>query len=172
MATTPPKLTFGEYGELTEETIRTANLSRDEKKRAYAIHEAQQAFLQILDMLSYPVDPEGHVHDLNHMQPTNIAIAWTLALCGMRKTGPVHIKKRHFTGGGVYENAHTWVDVRAPDDAADELKPEHKSRDNDLPPDTRRLAAQRDGEQPVNPTKEWHTKVTRGYAPRPGKGTE
>jgi len=164
-----PKLPFGEHGELTEETIRRAKLTREEKKRAYAMLEAQSAFLQILDCLSYPVDPDGHVHDLNHMKPTNIAIAWTLALNGFRQTGPVHIKKRHFTSGGVYADAHTWVDVRAPDTAAEELQPEHTMWDTSLPPDTRKLAAQRDGQEPVNPQPEWHTKpkIVREYAPRP-----
>jgi hypothetical protein len=167
--TQQPKLKFGEHGELTEETIKKSGLTREEKKRAYAMMEAQQAFLEILDTLSYPVDPDGHIHDLNHMQPTNIAIAWTLALNGFRKTGPVHIKKRFFTAGGVYQNAHTWVDVRSPDNAAQELRPEHRSDDPTLPPDTRKLAADRDGEQPNIPDQEWHTKprIIREYAPRP-----
>lgn len=164
-----PKLPFGTHGELTEETIKKARLSREEKKRAYTMLEAQSAFLEILDALSYPVDPDGHIHDLNHMQPTNIAIAWTLALNGFRKTGPVHIKKRHFTAGGVYQDAHTWVDVRAADTAAEELRPEHRSADPNLPPDTRKLAADRDGEQAVNPNPGWHTKpkIVHEYAPRP-----
>lgn len=164
-----PKLPFGQHGELTEETIRKANLTRDEKKRAYAMLEAQAAFLEIMDCLSYPVDPDGHIHDLNHMKPTNIAIAWTLALNGFRRTGPQHIKKRYFTAGGVYQDAHTWVDMRSPDTAAEELRPEHSSLDVHLPPDTRKLAADRDGEQPINPHPEWHTKprVVREYAPRP-----
>lgn len=163
------KLPFGKYGELTEETIRKANLTREEKKRAYAMLEAQSAFLEILDTLSYPVDPDGHVHDLNHMKPTNIAIAWTLALNGFRKTGPVHIKKRFFTAGGVYQDAHTWVDARAANSAAEELKPEHSSRDTMLPPDTRKLAADRDGEEPINPHPGWNIKpkILHEYAPRP-----
>jgi hypothetical protein len=164
-----PKLPFGKHGEVTEETIKKANLTREEKKRAYAIHEAHKAFLEILDCLSYPVDADGHIHDLNHMEPTRLAIAWTLALSGFRKSGPPHIKKRFFTTGGVYQDAHTWVDVRAPDTAAEELRPEHQSRDPKLPPDTRKLAAERDGEQAVNPYTEWHTeaKIIREYAPRP-----
>src|SRR5215212_3040032 len=87
---TQTKLPFGKHGELTEETIRKASLSREEKKRAYAMLEAQHAFLDILDTMSYPVDPDGHIHDLNHMKPTNMAIAWTLALNGFRRTGPQH----------------------------------------------------------------------------------
>lgn len=166
---TQTKLPFGKHGELTEETIRKASLSREEKKRAYAMLEAQHAFLDILDTMSYPVDPDGHIHDLNHMKPTNMAIAWTLALNGFRRTGPQHIKKRYYSGGGMYQDAHTWVDMRAPDSAVDELQPEHSSADLNLPPDTRKLAANRDGEQPVNPQPEWHTepKVIHEYAPRP-----
>lgn len=163
-----PKLPFGPRGELTEETIREAGLTGEEKKRADAMLEAQEAFLLILDHLSYPVDPDGHTHDLNHMEPTRMAVAWTLALAGFRRTGPIHIKKRAHPGPGMYQDAHTWVDARA-GSAADELKPEHRSRDTRLPPDTRRLAAIRDGDEPVDRGTEWHTqpKVTRMFAPRP-----
>jgi hypothetical protein len=69
----------------------------------------------------------------------------------------------------VYQDAHTWVDARSPDTAAEELRPEHRHDDPKLPPDTRKLAADRDGIQPDNPQPEWHTspRVTRQYEPRP-----
>lgn len=139
-----PALQFGQNGELTPKTIKQANLTPAEEKRAFEMLKVQAAYLEILDTLSYPVDPEGHVHDLSALGPTKIAIAWTLALNGARFSGRRYIKKRFFTGG-VVAGAHTWVDSRAPDDAAEELRPEHSADDPKLPPDTRRLAAMRDG---------------------------
>jgi len=164
-----PRLKFGKYGEITAETVRQAGLNKAETEQAEKIVDANQAFLEILDTLSYPVDPDGHVHDLNHMTATNIAIAWTLALNGFRRTGPVIVKKRYFTAPGVYQDAHTWVRVDAPDFASQELRPEHSSMDVNLPPDTRKLAADRDGEEAVNPQQEWHTtpKVIHTYEKRP-----
>lgn len=163
------KLPFGPNGEITEKTIIEANLTDAEKGRAYEMLDAHDAFLTIMDTLSYPIDPDGHTHDLNHMHPTKIAIAWTLALSGYRKTGPVYIKKRAHPGAGMYADAHTWVDVRAPDTAAEELKPGDNSMDPKLPPDTRRLAAIRDGEEPLYQQQEWHTspRVVSEFAPRP-----
>lgn len=167
-APTSGPLKFGRYGELTEETINQADLSDAERERAYDMLQVQHAYLQILDCLSYPVDPEGHVHDLNMLGPTKIAIAWTLALVGFRPTGPQCIKKRHFSAPGCYEDAHTWVDAREPDTAEEALKPEHRASDHKLPPDTRRLAAIRDGEPPMEMPATWqtgpnivHTTVTR-----------
>lgn len=161
-------LTFGEMGELTPETIEQANLTPAERERAYEMVAVQAAYLQILDCLSYPVDPDGHVHDLNMMGPTRIAIAWTLALAGMRFSAPPHIKKRWFSAPGCYQDAHTWVDAREPDNAAEALRPEHRASDPNLPPDTRRLAALRDGEPPMDMPAGWHTeaKITRSIAPR------
>src|SRR4051812_44972791 len=80
-----PALQFGEHGELTPRTIAQANLTPEEKERAYEMMALQAVFLDILDTMSYPVDPEGHVHDLTAMGPTKIAIAWTLALNGFRR---------------------------------------------------------------------------------------
>jgi hypothetical protein len=139
-----PALQFGQHGELTPRTIKQANLTPEEEERAYEMLEVQAAYVQILEALSFPVDPEGHVHDLTALGPTKVAIAWTLALNGVRFTGPKYIKKRGVTHA-LYKDAHTWVDMRAPDDAADELQPEHSADDYRLPPDTRRLAAVRDG---------------------------
>ncbi|MCV7174942.1 hypothetical protein [Mycolicibacterium sphagni] len=140
-----PALQFGQHGELTPRTIKQANLTPEEEARAFEMLEVQAAYLQILECLSYPVDPEGHTHDLSALGPTKVAIAWTLALKGARFSGKEYIKKRGYHGGGLYEDVHTWVDSRAPDTAAAELKPHHRSTDPKLPPDTARLAAVRDG---------------------------
>lgn len=159
----PPKnLTFGKFGELTSQTIEQADLTPEERQRAYEMLRVQHAYLQILECLSYPVDPEGHTHDLNMLGPTKIAIAWTLALVGFRLSGPRFIKKRTFTAPGCYEDAHTWVDSREADTAEEALRPEHRADDANLPPDTRRLAAIRDGAAPMEMPATWHTapKVT------------
>lgn len=165
-----PALQFGQHGELTPRTIKQANLSPAEEKRAFEMLKVQAAYLEILDTMSYPVDPEGHVHDLSALGPTKIAIAWTLALSGARFSGRQYIKKRFFNAPGTYADAHTWVDSRAPDDAADELKPDDLPGDPKLPPDTRRLAAMRDGTPPQDlGGAEWAVKpvVTSEYEPRP-----
>jgi len=157
------KLTFGEWGEITAETVEQADLTEAEKARAYEIAEVQAAYLDILDSLSYPVDPEGHVHDLSALAGSKVAIAWTLALVGFRKSGSSYIKKRAVHAPGVYADAHTWVDSRAPDRAEEELQPEHSAFDANLPPDTRRLAALRDGAAPPEMPAGWHTKVNIQY---------
>jgi hypothetical protein len=143
-----PRLQFGDRGELTPRTIEQAGLVGEDRKRAMELLKVQAAYLQIYDALDYPSDPDGHVVDLSgiHMTQPKVAIAWTLALLGFRPTGRHYIKKRHYGGPGVAEGAYTWVDFRAPDDAAEELTPEMRSSDHTLPPDTRRLAAQRDGD--------------------------
>lgn len=165
------KLQFGKWGELTDQTIRQAELNEAERRRAYEMMEVQAAYLEILDCLAFPVDPEGHVHDLSALGASKIAIAWTLALNGFRRSGQRYIKKRSFNAPGCYEDAHTWVDSRAPDAAEAELQPEHSAHDPNLPPDTRRLAAVRDGVPPMEPGREWHTevKVTVTNEPREGK---
>lgn len=153
-----PALQFGQHGELTPKTIKQANLTKEEEKRAFEMVKVQAAYLEILDCLNYPVDPEGHTHDLSAITPTKIAIAWTLALAGFRHSGKKYIKKRAFTAPGCYEDAHTWVDTRAPDDAAQELAPQHRAGDPRLPPDTRRLAALRDDSPPQDLGEGWHVK--------------
>lgn len=143
-----PRLQFGEYGELTHETIKQAGLTGEEKKRAIEMLKVQEAYLKIYACLDYPNDPDGHVVDLSgiHFMQPKVAIAWTLALAGCRFSGRKYIKQRHIQSGGVYTDAHYWVDSRLSDNAADDLLPEHRSSDPTLPPDTRRLAAQRDGD--------------------------
>lgn len=143
-----PRLQFGEHGELTPRTIDQAGLTGAERDRAYEMLRVQAAYLEIYESLDYPTDPDGHVVDLSgvHMTQPKIAIAWTLALQGFRRTEHSYIKKRHYSVPGVVEGAYTWVDSRAPDTAEEELRPEHSSDDHSLPPDTRRLAAKRDGD--------------------------
>lgn len=150
----PPPLQFGEHGELTLDTINQANLSPAERERALEILEAQHAYVDIIDTLSgHVIDPEGNQYDLTSIGPAVWSIAWTLALVGYRRSGPAYIKKRFFQGDQVMEGSFAWVDSRAPDDAAEELRPEHSADDPNLPPDTRYLAAQRDGAgKPAIPT--------------------
>ncbi|MBE5453512.1 hypothetical protein E3G52_000376 [Mycobacteroides abscessus] len=132
------------------------------------MREIQRAYLELLEVMEYPVDQNGRVHDLNHMTASVMAIAWTAVLYGFRRSADAHIKKRHVTGPGVYENACTWVDVNAPDDAERDLQPGDYSNNRLRPPDVRGLAARRDGEGPVV-FAEWHTKAEVRYtdAPRP-----
>lgn len=150
---------FGKWGELTPRAIAQANLTKAETARAYEMMQVQGVYLQILDCLNFPVDPEGHVHDLSALGASKIAIAWTLALNGFQQTGNQYIKKRHFSAPGCYEDAYTWVDSREPDTAEAALKPEDSAHDPNLPPDTRRLAAIRDGVPPMEHPEEWQTVV-------------
>jgi hypothetical protein len=156
----PPKLQFGEQGELTHKTIEQAGLTGEEKKRAQEMLKVQAAYLAIYGCLDYCNDPDGHVVDLSgvHMTQPKVAIAWTLALAGFRPSGRCYIKKRAVLAPGTVEGAYTWVDSRAPDDAAQELRPEHSAADHHLPPDTRRLAAIRDGAPGQQLPNGWHVK--------------
>jgi hypothetical protein len=170
MLTGPPKLQFGDQGELTHKTIQQAGLQGEERKRAIEMLKVQAAYLEIYNSLDFPNDPDGHVVDLSgvHMTQPKVAIAWTLALLGYRPSGRAYIKKRFYESGGVYENAYYYVDSRAPDAAGEELRPEHSPDDPRLPPDTRRLAAVRDG-APGQELPTWAVKptVTVEDAPRP-----
>jgi hypothetical protein len=165
-----PRLQFGEHGELTHETIKQAGLTGEEKKRAIEMLKVQEAYLKIYECLDYPNDPDGHVVDLSgiHFTQPKVAIAWTLALAGCRFSGRKYIKQRHIDAGGVYSDAHYWVDARLSDNAADDLRPEHSSYDASLPPDTRRLAAQRDGDPGQEHPPLWNTApvVTEEFVPR------
>ncbi len=162
-----PPLQFGQHGELTPKTIEQANLSPYEKQRAREMLGVQAAYLQIIECLSYPVDHEGTVHDLSALGPTKLAIAWTLALNGFRPSGPKYVKKRSFHAPGVYEDAYTWVDARAPDTADEALQPQHRADDPKLPPDTRRLAALRDGAPPMQMPDGWKVKPKIVYVDEP-----
>lgn len=165
-----PALKFGQHGELTPKTIAQAGLTKEEEKRAREMMKVQAAYLSILEALSYPIDPEGHVHDLSALGPTKIAVAWTLALNGFRQSGPKYIKKRDFSGTpGVYADAHTWVDARSPDTAVEALRPEHDPNDHHLPPDTRRLASIRDGAPKMQMPDVWKHKPEVFYVDEPRK---
>lgn len=170
----PPKLQFGDQGELTRKTIEQAGLTGEERKRAIEMMKVQQAYLDIYNALDYPNDPDGHIVDLSgvHMTQPKVAIAWTLALLGFRRTRSAYIKKRHYQAGLTYDNAYYYVDSRAPDDAAEELQPEHTAADPYLPPDTRRLAAIRDHAPGQQLPDGWHTKpkIVWEDAPRPQRG--
>lgn len=166
-----PPLQFGKHGELTYETVKQANLTPEEERRALEMVDVQGAYVEILECLSYPVDPEGHVHDLSVLGATKVAIAWTLALNGFRNSGKQYIKKRSLGVPGVYSDAHTWVDVRSPDDAAEELKPEDTASDHRLPPDTRRLAAIRDGAPPMQLPDMWKVNPEVVYVDEPRGGS-
>lgn len=157
----PPTLQFGDRGELTPRTIEQANLSPEEKRLAREMLLVQAAYLEIYDCLDYPTDPDGHTVDLSaiHMTQPKIAIAWTLALNGFRRTEHQYIKKRHYSAPGVVEGAYTWVDTRSGETAAEELRPDHRPDDPHLPPDTRRLAAQRDGAPGQQPPDLWSVTV-------------
>lgn len=157
----PPKLQFGEHGELTHKTIAQAGLTGEAKKRAQEMLKVQQAYLGIYEALDYPNDPDGHVVDLSgvHMTQPKVAIAWTLALLGYRPGGRAYIKKRATVSPGTYDNGYYYVDSRASDNPLLDLLPEHKADDHHLPPDTRRLAAQRDGDPGQELPPLWATKV-------------
>lgn len=157
----PPKLQFGAQGELTHKTIAQAGLTGEDKKRAIEMLKVQQAYLEIYESLDFPNDPDGHVVDLSgiHMTQPKVAIAWTLALLGYRKSGRAYIKKRSTVSPGTYDNGYYYVDSRAPDNPLNELQPHHTADDHHLPPDTRRLAAIRDGDPPMELAPPWSTKV-------------
>jgi len=164
-----PRFSFGPDGELTSQAIKEANLTGEEKRRAYQMLEVQKAYLEMLDDLKFVSDADGNVHDLTMMPLTNLAIAYTLTLHGWRRSGNKYIKKRHVPSAG-YEDAYTWVDSRAPDNAAQELRPEHSPHDMTLPPNTRKLAAVRDGEVATPQPPTWEdepARIVEKYAPRP-----
>lgn len=156
-----------------------AGLDDEQLQRTQDMQAAQQAYIQLCEDISYPVDQAGRVHDLQGLATRNqdleganstlMAIFWTMTLLGYRRVGPQFIKKRYYPPsmlGGVYKDVHTWVDMRAPDDAAQELKPQHSSDDRDLPPDLRAAAARRDGQVPTV-TAEWKVKAEPIIKPGP-----
>lgn len=143
-----------------------AGLPTNQTEKVAQMRDIQRAYAELLEVMEYPIDQNGRVHDLNAMFPSALGIAWTAVLYGFRRTGVPYIKKRHITGSGVYENACTWVPVDAPDDAARDLKPGDYSDDRLRPPDVRGMAAQRDGEGP-QVSAEWHTKAEVTYTDEP-----
>lgn len=138
-----------------------------EKAAAVAdMRSIQRAYLELLEVMEFPVDQNGRVHDLTAMSAAVMGIAWTGALYGFRRSADPLIKKRRIHAPGCYENACTWVDVRAPDDAERDLRPGDFSEDRIRPPDVRGLAARRDGEEPPV-IAEWHTRAEVRYIDEP-----
>ncbi len=163
-----PALQFGQHGELTPRTIKQANLTKDEEKRAFEMLKVQAAYLEILDCLSYPVDPAGHVHDLTAIGPTKQAIAWTLALNGFRSTGKKYIKKKVVPVPGGYPDAHTWIDARQRE--YHEMPPEDGLPDDlsnyTLPPETKKISDAAPAEQL---SQGWHVRPKITYVNEPRK---
>lgn len=148
-----------------EEAARVlAGMNEAQRERTGHMQEAQRVYLELANDITYPVDASGRVHDLGGLASMNadteganstlMAIFYTMALLGYRKSGPAFIKKRRMTGG-VYINANTWVDIRAVDDVHDELQPEHTQHNRDLPPDLRAAAARRDQEEGMRLSAQW-----------------
>lgn len=139
-----------------------AGLDDEKALKVAQMRDIQRAYLELLEVMDYPVDQNGRVHDLNAMSAAKMGIAWTAALYGFRRTADPLIKKRRIVAPGVYDNACTWVDINAPDIAELDLQPGDYSDDRLRPPDVRGLAAIRDGEGPIV-TAEWHTKAEVRY---------
>ncbi|QBP29682.1 hypothetical protein SEA_TYPHA_25 [Mycobacterium phage Typha] len=143
-----------------------AGLDREKARKVADMRDIQRAYMELMEVMEFPVDQRGVPHDLTAMSASALAIAWTAVLYGFRRTGPALIKKRKMFGPGIYENACTWVDVNAPDDAERDLQPGDFSDDRLRPPDVRGLAARRDGEGP-QVIAEWHTKAEVRYTDEP-----
>lgn len=145
---------------------RAAGLDDEKALKVAEMRDIQRAYLELLEVMEYPVDQNGRVHDLNAMSAAVLGIAWTAALYGFRRSAEPRIKKRRITAPGCYENACTWVDVNAPDDAERDLQPGDYSDSRLRPPDVRGMAATRDGEGPPV-IAEWHTKAKVRYVDEP-----
>lgn len=145
-----------------------AGLRGEQARNIAVMRDAQRAYLELLEVMEYPVDQAGRPHDLNAMSSAVLAIAWTAVLYGFRRSGEPLIKKRKIIAPGVYENACTWVPIDAPDDVERDLRPGDYQHDRLRPPDVRAAAARRDGDEP-QVLAEWRTtaKVTYRDEPRP-----
>lgn len=135
-----------------------AGLDDEQAAKVAQMRDIQRAYVELLEVMEYPVDQNGRVHDLNAMSAATLGIAWTAVLYGFRRSADALIKKRRVIAPGCYDNACTWVDVDAPDIAELDLKPGDYSDDRLRPPDVRGLAAARDGEGP-QVTAQWSTRV-------------
>ena len=78
-----------------------AGLDREKAAKVADMRDIQRAYLELLEVMEYPVDQNGTVHDLNAMTAGTLGIAWTAALYGFRRSAPALIKKRRVTGPGV-----------------------------------------------------------------------
>lgn len=143
-----------------------AGLDTEKAAKVAQMRDIQRAYLELVEVMEYPVDQQGRVHDLNAMSAAVMAIAWTASLYGFRRSADPLIKKRHLFGPGLYENACAWVDVNAPDDPERDLQPGDFSDSRLRPPDVRAAAARRDGEGPQI-LAEWSTKAQVRYIDEP-----
>jgi hypothetical protein len=135
-----------------------AGLEGERAEEVAKMRDIQRAYVELLEVMEFPVDQNGRVHDLSAMSAATLGIAWTAVLYGFRRSGDALLKKRRIIAPGVYENACTWVDVNAPEIAELDLRPGDYSDDRLRPPDVRGLAASRDDEGP-QVMAEWHTQV-------------
>lgn len=144
------------------------SLDEQNRKHTHAMIDIQRVYLQILEDLIDPTDQSGRNFDLRAMESTRMAIAWTMACVGYRRTAPAFIKRRQVNLPGTYNGGYIWVDARSPDIVEDELRPEDRSDNKLLPPDVRSAAALRDGDEP-RVLAEWHVKpeIRTDIEPRP-----
>lgn len=144
------------------------NLDEAQRLRTHEMLDSQRTYLQVMEDLVDPCDQSGRTHDLRAMGSSVMAIAWTLSLLGYRKVAAPRIRRRPVKGA-FYADACTWVDVRAPLTAEEELSAKHRGDDTSLPPDIRALASQRDGLPGMPVTSEWSVSVKPKIieAPRP-----
>jgi hypothetical protein len=73
--------------------------------------------MALADDLKYPVDPYGHVLDMNHLPDVAVALVHHLIRCGWRRDESKRlIKQRPVRGGGYYEDLVAYVDVNESDE--------------------------------------------------------
>lgn len=145
------------------------DLDAETRERTHEMIEVQRVYMQLLEDMIDPVDQNGRTHDMRGMESTRLAICWTLALCGYRRTAQAYIRKRQVKDiPGVYQGCYVWVDARAPEKAEDQIRPEDRSDNKLLPPDVRSMVAIRNGDEPKL-LAEWHVKVDPKieFEPRP-----
>lgn len=134
------------------------DLDEQQRIRTHEMIAVQRVYLQLMEDLVNPIDQNGRNHDTQAIPATVLAIAWTMSLLGYRRVADPYIKRR----------GRLWVDVRLPDDPAEQLQDDHKASDTTLPADVRAMAAERDGDEP-RIMAEWHVPVEPQIvdAPRP-----
>jgi hypothetical protein len=154
---------------------RWSKLEGEEYERMRDAAAVQRAYIEMLRLVKDPIDERGRTYDLRFLdingtqgQSVLRAIFYTMVLLGFtrdcQKCGFHHkswIKPRTVSG------MQTWVDIRSPDTAEEELRPEHKQDMINLPPDVRGLAAKRDGEDGLAAQVEWHTKAEVNFLTEP-----
>ena len=80
-----------------------AGLDIEQAAKVAEMREIQRAYLELLEVMEYPVDQNGRVHDLNHMSATILAIAWTPHRHRTHQEAaharPRHLRERVHMGG-------------------------------------------------------------------------